>query len=148
MRPLADLRPYLNAGRLFVGGDFAAAVAAQFGHVQLLNPVASGKTAILIACVSDNNAALNWGFCRYDTALVTNSAQVANAKLGGAAPSCQVRTATDAGALGTRLTSRLPTLNTDCLMGGICLLAAGQGVLVRSQNVNLAVYGQFWWIER
>lgn len=139
----------IRAGRAAIGGAYQAAVAAQLSHIQLLNPVGSGKQILMrYLIVSALNAqALN--IRRYDTALTTDSGSQANLLLGGAVPLGQVRTQTNAAALGTSLGSFYLPASTPVPLAPdwIAELSPGQGILFAGTVVNLDLAVTYFWRE-
>lgn len=131
----------------FWGGSSVAAVASQYGHVQLFNPAASGVLVIVKAVRASVGAAVTGqiSLSLYDTALSTNVGTVANMYSGEAASAAQVRTATDASELGSAVDfgerASEDNLWIDCSPG--LVIPANKGVLVVSSTVNISVFGYF-----
>src|SRR6267142_1192683 len=91
---------YIQAGKAFVLGARLAATAANIGHVQLFNPVASGKTVlarrVIVSCSAVDGLDLNV----YNTALTTDAGAGINMLSGGAAGVAHVRTQFNGAELG------------------------------------------------
>lgn len=139
----------LRAGRCFGLGDRVPPIAAQLGHIQLLNPAASGVNAIVYMVSVQVSVVADVVFRRYDTALTTLSGNGTNLLLGGAAGLCEVRRQTNAVALGAPVIAfTRPAANLVVFPNTwIVELGPGEGVLLNCQTVNQDMIGSFWWNE-
>mgnify|MGYP001590096182 CR=1 FL=1 len=139
----------LRNGRAYQGYATQAAVAAQYPHVQLFNPAASGKTIIVRLAKVFSTALQNIHQRLYDTALATNQANVQNLLSGGAAAVGQTRSATDVAILGTAFGNfgAVADESRDLFGEWVCVLAAAQGFLVNGATVNTQLSATFQWVE-
>lgn len=138
------------AARTFHGGEIRAAVAAEYQHVQLHNPVGSGKVVYLTG-LRLNMAATRYSFRRYDTALGTLGTNAVNKTLGGAAPAAQIRTSSGGALLGTRIHELRPMDNETAHFNWRSdpfVIGAGEGVLIGPEGVTTAIHVAYDWLER
>lgn len=138
-----------RASRAFMGYVNQGAVAAENSHVQIHNPAASGKTVIVRSVRVSATVATYVRLAIYNTALTTSVATKANKDSGGAAPVANIRSATNAGELGTAIGShRIAAVTpTEMIAAGPILLGAGEGLVVLDVNVNDTLTGTFEWTE-
>lgn len=88
-------------GQAFVGSGFIAGAAAAYGHVQLWNPVGSGKNIIVEAISLSAAAALGVSVRSHTSAIGALQTAGVNKMVGGAAGVGEVRTVTAAAMAGT-----------------------------------------------
>lgn len=81
----------VNDGLAFTGGDSENAVVGQYSSVQLWNPSGSGKTLYVDSIGIESNSRVTAFLGHFGSALPTNGTYVSNKKIGGSAPSAQVR---------------------------------------------------------
>jgi hypothetical protein len=140
----------VRAGRGFVMGGVQAAVAAQQSHVQLLNPAGSARTLIVRGIVASSGGADVLRIARHDAALATLLGAGVNLLRGGTAGLGEVRTAANAGLLGTT------EFRVNILAGTpfipvpewYCELDPGEGMLVGLETVAIALFTNYLWNER
>lgn len=139
----------IRNGRAFGGGSSTGVVVAEIGHIQLLNPVGSTKTAEVFVAWGRPGALATMQLNFYDTALTTDVGTGTNLKSGGAASSAHIRKQTNPTALGTLLDRRNVPANTDNQLGPTwcASLAAGQGLVVIDTNTGEGAAGYFYWVE-
>lgn len=137
--------------RSFMGGFVTAGSVGVYGHVQLLNPAASGKVVYLrslMAYASVVSAAV--ALYLYATPLVTNTTTLFNKTLGGAAPIAQLRAAELAALTGTKIMELglLPVPPTRFLSPGDdpIIIPANTGLMVVGESA-MKVGGYFEWVE-
>lgn len=139
----------VRQGKGFHGGAQQAAVAAEYGHVQLINPAGSSKRVVVVGALWSvaGNGVLR--FREYDTALTTDTGQARNLLRGGGAATAQVRTASNAAELGTLAWAIRTTTGAIGITpsGWYLELGAGQGVLFNHDTVNIALQAMFTWLE-
>lgn len=156
-RLLGVVRPFeeneSRNSRSFWGACLQAAVAAQLGHIQLLNPVASGKTVIVDRVLFENGGASNLlDLSDYATGLTTNTGSVWAKNQAGGAPVAQLRKQTNAAELGTiKLLFRTPAaLGYSEVLGPTdapLVIAAGAAITLIQNNVNVECAAIFHWRE-
>jgi hypothetical protein len=139
----------IRAGNAFALGDVVAPVAAQNSHIQLFNPVASGKQLIVRAVILGSGTTTTLYLRRYDTALATLVGAGANLLIGGAAGVGAVRKTTNAGLLGTQILAFTVLANQPVypVPDWFAELSPGQGILVADGSVNTTVPSCFYWRE-
>lgn len=139
----------IRRGRAFIGTTTAAAVAGEYAHCQLLNPVGSGVNAVVYAIEFGNaNGGLS-RLARYDTALATDDGAVINLLAGGAAGQCHVRSGSNAALLGTKwrdfhLVAAAARMVAE---SWFCELGPGEGITLAYQSTNNAPVATFLLIE-
>ncbi len=140
----------LQAGQCF--GRFAnlAAGAGVVNQVQLFNPVASGKTALVRTFVGSaaNNAFINVAL--WDTALGTDVGAGFNLLDGGPAAACHIRTAQPAAITGSVFMEFLVIAATSFqpVVEWVAQLAGGQGIVVETRDQNLQLSCAYLWMEQ
>jgi len=142
--PGAYVQP-VTQGIAFVCGAEQAAVAAQVGQIQLLNPSGSSADLILQALTPSIASTGNLTLRRYDTPLATPSSPL-NMFLGGAAPVGQFYRQTNAVSLGIQLALirfSTPTI----ILPFVFVIPPGAGLLVEAVTVNVAIQATFSWLE-
>jgi hypothetical protein len=139
----------LRAGRAFGGSAQSTAVAANFSHVQLFNPVGSLITIIARLATVSLAATQNVGIGIYNTALTTLSGNGLNLLSGGAAAVGEVRTQVNGAALGTFIYLLDLAANDpkDFAAEWLLELGAGEGMIITGGVVNISVRGSFLWME-
>lgn len=134
----------------FINGGPVGASAGNFSFIQLLNPAASGiivyVDAITLCRITTAGRVL---LTQYDVALTNQFTGPRNKRLSGANSIARVRWDIGAGLLGTQFGDmsfpadvpfRWPLDNP-------WKLAAGQGLLVEPQVVNMGIIAMFEWRE-
>lgn len=146
--------PSLNdtlAGKTFGGLIQSAFSAGQLAHVQLFNPAASGKTLFVVKVVVFVTTGFNFRIGGLATALTTASGASGNLKLGGSGPVAQLRRQSNAGSLGSAFWAAPVLANThldfDFSLTPIAI-AENNGLLLRSDTVDVNFDANFIWIER
>jgi len=140
---------YIQAGQAFVLGARMAAGAGVINHVQLFNPVGSGKTVlarrVIVSCSVVDGLDLNI----HNAALATDAGAGINMLSGGAAGVAHIRTQQNAAELGTVVSPVSNPALTPFVHGGDWLfqLAPGQGALVCHFTVNENLNGTWFWAE-
>ena len=140
----------VQAGTAFGMFGSQNAVAAQFSHVQLFNPVASGKTALVRAIIVATGAAGAAGFNIDNTARAVDGGAGINLINGGAAGVCHVRTEANAGVQGTQFGSVLTLASVSVVLPieWFMQLAPGQGLTMYATAVNVQLVASFFWVEQ
>jgi hypothetical protein len=138
-----------RSGKAFYGGDAATAAASNYGHVQLINPAASGKVVVVrraAGLIGVNGAVY---LSRWSTAVGSNSTNPANKVEGGAAPSAQVRTYLNTSITGAvhMVFNLLANQPFEFLRFGPVILDQGVGIIIAGGAVNAVVGGNFEWEE-
>ncbi len=139
----------IRQARGFVGHGQQAAVAAQNSHVQLLNPVGSGRTVIVHGLIGVQDLA-GYVYVRlHDPALATLLGNGVNLAVGGAASVAELRATTNVGILGTPLRAfgMGATLAYAVVTDWFVLLAPGKGVLMAAGTLNNGLGASYEWIE-
>lgn len=141
-------------GFAFAGAVQQAAVAAEYPHVQALNPAGSGKVFFVDTLIVSASVAGTIAVRRYDTALTTApvAGQSVNKNIGGAAGVLQLRSQSSAVILPASVSSLLDvqvTANTitSVDMSAPIRLSAGQGLVVVTGAVNISLYANVAWRE-
>lgn len=140
------------AGQAFIGQWGANAVAAQYAHMQLLNPSGSGKRVVITQYKGISNALCSFQLIRYDTALTTLNGNAPSKDIAAAASTAQLRSATNAAQLGTGSvmdSSYFPAagMAPSFVFREPIILRANQGIVLRSDTVNTLVSGVFEFYE-
>jgi len=139
----------VQAGQAFSGIANQAAVAAQFPHCQLFNPVGSGKTALVRAVLFQFTTASFFNVALDNVQRATDVAAGVNLLNGGAAGVCHTRAESNAVAQGTPF-AQFATLANVTVLPPIewwMQLAPGQGLDCVGTQVNTQLFGTFMWIE-
>lgn len=148
------LRDDLNSlvGNEFIGGTRLAPVAANFPHVQLFNPAASGIILIVKRIIASHTVTatiINLLF--YNTPFAAVSGTVRNKLSGGVAPTAEMRTENLAARVGSMTWQvRLPIETfTEILLPSEppIVLNAGEGIHVYPDAVNLDLNVSYSWKE-
>lgn len=139
----------LRAGRAFLRGATQTAVAAQFSHVQIRNPAASGVILLVRQIYASSAAAMAVALADRDAVLGGGANLGFNLLKGAAAGLGEVRTEANAAQLGTahasfdlpagQLTPLIPEWGYE--------LGAGEGVLVFGGTVNVQLSVTYFWVE-
>jgi|CXWL01.1.fsa_nt_gi hypothetical protein len=117
------------AGQIFERGDIRTAGAGTRQHFQIKNPVASGKTVVVLASSLVGGADIRY-VTQYNTDLTTLVGTLYNVQSGGAASVAQFRTQANATILGNVLSCwRANVLSTPPLMPRVDVLDPGEGVV-------------------
>ncbi len=140
---------YVKAGQAFNLGVLQAAVAAALGQIQLLNPVASGKTVLVRSLILEADVNSPVDIAEYDTALVTDAGAGRNLLRGGAAAVAHVRQQTSAALVGTVAynSSILASSPFRPVDNWFYILAPGNGLVAQGEAANIAVRAYFQWAE-
>lgn len=135
----------LRAGRTFDGYTSQAAIAGQYAHVQLKNPAASGKQAIVAQILVTCAVVVDVLITRYDVDCTTDAGALVNYLLGAAAGACHVRTESNVGVLGTQIDSRRVQANTPTVLYPSWgpELSPGTGLALLPGTVNTQLIGMF-----
>lgn len=143
--------------RAFFRGDLQLAVAAQYPHVQLFNPAASGKVVLvdqIDAWVS--LPALSCRIGAFNTALATLIGTGFNLNQGAAAAVGVLRRESNVAQLGTLwgyfdistgVTGGYHMHKPGRPLSRPILLDAGEGLVVVGDAVNMQLLAGFWWRE-
>jgi hypothetical protein len=139
----------IRAGRAFAKGRLQAAVASENSHVQLKNPAASGKTAIVRSVLVSTPTAMLVSFQTYDTDLTTDVGAGRNLLSDGANGVAHIRSQTNIGVLGTKVGELHFPANHPLSIAPEWLweMGDGEGILVVGGTVNVALSALFMWIE-
>jgi len=139
----------IRSGRAFAGSATLAALAANFSHIQLLNPAGSVITIVTRLLTLDLVVVGSAGVGTHNTALTTLAGAGANLLSGGAASVGEIRSQTDVAQLGTYLSTYDLLASSPIHFGGewILELGAGEGIITSPGAVNVANRTSFLWIE-
>jgi hypothetical protein len=137
-------------GRAFCRDVAQAAVAGEYSHCQILNPIGNSKTLLVYRLLPAKSVTGSITFRRYDTALTTSATAGVNLKVGGATATAEIRQQTAVGALGTGICSPylLANTSTPVFPDWLCELSAGKGVLFNNNTANELLAAVFFWVER
>ncbi len=121
-----------------IGGESVAPVAAQYAHVQLLNPVGSGVTLLVDRITVSSDADVDTSLGYYNTQLANLTGSWYAKKLVTAGQFGQIRWESNAATLGTILFPYRSgfSQNRDIVLDDPLLLAEGIGLIVRNEDVN------------
>lgn len=133
------------AGQAFVGWINQASVAGQQGHIQIFNPVGSTVFVYVDSYVGGVNSPASVDLAFYNTALATDGGAVVNKNSGGAAGQSHIRSTTNAGLLGTKISELDLSSNSNNIFTFFppYRLSAGQGLLLHNPNNASAIGGSF-----
>lgn len=139
-----------KAGQAFWASKNVFAVAGQYSHCQLWNPVGSNKRAVVTELAFDASVANTLVSISSSTAPIAVIGNVAASKLlgSGAVAACELRMENNAAMLGTGmvgLTAEVPTRIQK--FSEPIVLMPGSGVMVVGAVVNVAVRGNFQFFE-
>jgi hypothetical protein len=139
----------VRAGRAFALGVGQAAVAGEKGFVQLVNPAASGINVLVRSVIATLGVAGHLHIRHHTAGVDTDNGAGVNMLIGGAAGVAHLFVGTDVGLLGTalfniRLAADTPIYPTP---DWFAELGAGESLLVQCADNNVAVWGNFAWIE-
>jgi hypothetical protein len=139
----------IRAGRAFNRGVVVVAGAAQIAEVQLLNPVASGKQAMIYSAMFSSNVNDQPQLRRYDTALATLVGNGVNLLAGGAASVCEIRTAIPAATDGSQLLILQTLASSPQALSPVWIaeLSPGQGYLITGSTAVDGICAVWWWNE-
>lgn len=139
----------MRAGRAFARGINLGAVAATIQEIQLFNPVGSGKTIDVYRLIVATNVADGIQIRVFNTALTTLQGTGINLQSGGSAGVGEVRNNNPGAADGTFVGSLYSAAGVpwDRIAVWGVELDAGEGIIVCSQNVNIAVAAEYYWNE-
>lgn len=137
-------------GVCFAGNVARAAVAAEYPHVQLFNPAASGKTLYIDGLVMSKGTSGAIYVGRYDTALITLSGNGVNQEFGGAASVAELRSASLAAiTIGDQIQSLYcgASVPYELVVIAPFIVPPGFGMLLTVSVVNQDLYASFRWRE-
>ncbi len=139
----------VRAGRALLRGGTQAAAVGFFAHVQLLNPVGSGKQMLVRQAQVGPGSNFTMSLNRYDTALATLVGAGVNLLVGGAAGQGQVRTENNAAQLGTNIGAYNAGGNANVYPAPDWYyeLSPGQGMLFVMDLVNARMTVTYYWLE-
>lgn len=139
----------VQAGTAFSQNASQNAVAAQFSHIQLFNPAASGKTVLLRAVLASTGAAAAVGFSMDNVQRTTDAGAGVNLLDGAAASVAHLRQETNAALQGTQFGSVLTAAGVPLIIPieWFAQLAPGQGLSTFATVVNVQLVTWFMWIE-
>jgi len=155
--PLTADDPGQGSGEAAAGSVTATLVPAQFGHVQLFNPVDSGKIITPTRVTISAGAAIAGDLCRvviFDTPLATLVGAIGSAFVDRRAvgrPVAELRFESAVATFGTNfvLNRRITANETqEFPLSGDWTLEEGNGILVSLSRVGIQVTGSFQWGER
>ena len=140
---------YVRGGKAFGGGFSLAASAGNVGMIQLMNPAASGKQALVRILNGSVGANATFFISLWNTALATDDGAGNNLLNGGAAGVCHVRHATVAANVGTTILVEGLQAQLPANISGdwVCELSPGQGVLGQCGSLNVQIQASFMWAE-
>jgi hypothetical protein len=142
---------HVAGNEAFIGVRQQAAVAANYGHIQLKNEAASGKIVYVdkVTCTGASGGAAYAELCHHDASLTDIAAGV-NKNLGGAAATAHLRQTDNAAQQGTMIARKYLTGTSDAVFefNPPLRLGEGEAVLTRLNVVNLAHTTTFEWRER
>lgn len=137
-----------QAGTIFERVALVAAVAATYGHVQVWNPVASGKTVVVSqAHIVEDTGSRVFELMQYNTALTTLVGTFFNVANGGSNSTAELRSQTNGAALGTNMLRKFSTPGIGTIMDDrFDVLSPGEGLLIRPtvQNIGLNIAYRIW----
>lgn len=140
----------IRNGRAFGGSTHRGAILANHSHVQLWNPVGSGKTAIVRAFNGSHDTAGRIVVASASIALnaLSGNAPV-NLLFGGVASLLELRTEVNVAALGNQIFNEFVAAN-DALRSThdyFCLLGQGTGLTLLELSTNIALSAWWQWVE-
>ena len=152
-RDLGFVRPFwlneIRAGRAFTFVGRIGPTAANFSHVQLVNPAASGITVVVYAIKTGDNVNAEIEVRTHNAELTNDIGAGVNLLSGGAAAAAHIRTEDNVALQGT-LIERFPLLAGtphEIVSGWHMELGAGEGLLIVPDGSNQRCFGNFRWIE-
>src|SRR5712691_2483728 len=139
----------LRAGKCFAKGIVNPGAAAAFTYIQLLNPAGSTVQILCRAAIVSVQVADIPLLRRFDTALAGLVGQGTNLLFGGAAGQGAVRQETNAADQGTTLFQEDLQANLPFTAAPewVCELSPGQGLIFRSNALNIQMASAFYWME-
>ncbi len=137
--------PTTIADQAFLLPTECNALAANYSHVQCLNPTGSGKVVFVDGIEYQLSTSDYVLLCSRGTALTTSYSTPKNKNIGGAAGSAEGRTQTNGSGLGTSILSRAGVAyqNQSMRFKAPLRLEAGEGVLLRPAAVNVLMWAYF-----
>ena len=146
---MSPLIPYWQATKAFVRGYRLAGVAAENAHLQVYNPLTSGKVINIYGMLIGIAGSVEIIGTTYDTALTTLVGAGTCQYLGKPAGLGQLRQLSNASILGTETFSF--SANTNSPPGGFIplsiLLDPGKGFVMVNRTQNSELVGTFFWLE-
>jgi hypothetical protein len=135
----------LRAGRTFAGNWGQAGVAGQYAHLQIKNPAASGRQAIVAQIRIWRPTAGGIYLRRQDADLAGVAVALDNLLIGGAGSVSRMRIESNVAILGTGLTTIYVAANTPTVLWASWgpELSPGGGVLAVCADVNTTITGEF-----
>jgi len=141
--------------RVFCGAFLRAAVASQYGKIQLLNPVGSNRVVYVMYVNPIPQTLMSIRIGRYDTALGTNLTTVSNTALDGAAPVATLNSdASVTQELAASYFAVTRSIANGAWSGLMPLthipfrLTPGMGIMLEGDTVNIAFQGSIYWAEK
>ncbi|MFH1931045.1 MAG: hypothetical protein ABIN18_05590 [Pseudomonadota bacterium] len=137
-------------GQAFTGGTMVLGVAAQQTHIQLWNPVASGKIGILEQIHVWVQVATSLLFRTYNIALAAEGTYVEiNKYIGGAAPGLMVKMISSGPAIGNTFTRIFIPANVfhTISFSKPFIIPEGQSLVVACQTLDVDLEATFEWNE-
>ena len=139
-----------NVTRSFTAGEPRGPQAANFTHLQLLNPSSSERKIIITRWRTSVGAASVVQLRSFATPLTTLLTSVTNNIIGGPSPSAEFRFQNNASALGTALITEVPKameLDVELVDEDPFILTPGNGLLVTTSPNNIQVGVLINWRE-
>ena len=140
----------LRKGNAFGGTTYTSGIGGSYTFIQVKNPAASGRQALLryVNLAVSAGASVSVGF--YDTDLGTDIGAVANLLTGGAAGVCHIRTTTQAGMIGTYFWNYTLPGNTNLALerDWIVEISPGKGLIFGVQTLAIGLYASVALLEQ
>jgi hypothetical protein len=133
----------------FTAGNGVSASVGNMSVMQLWNPNASGKTALVRLVEASVNPAAPVDFLYGTAAIANNLGTGLNLYGGGSSSVCQLRWETPAAAPGTTMTRLYLAAGTPMVLmpDWFALIPANRGLNISTQIANIALYATFIWWE-
>jgi hypothetical protein len=133
----------VSDNQAFFGNHICGAVAAQFSFCQLFNPVGSGKLVYADGFIVTAQPAIATLFIKAHTAQLTtlSALQPVSRRIGGAAPSAQLRHQNNAGGIGADGLQIQVSANLDreFIFPWPIRIGEGLGIHIQHGVVNVAI---------
>jgi len=135
--------------RAFMGSRSVGALASNYSHCQLYNPVSATKVGLVDAIIVSTDADGAILLSTYNDALSTTNLTGANLYLGQTPSTVLMGTEQNTSTIGTQFAFFLLTANTPFIipLARPFLLAPSKGVLLRPGAVNQSIKVAFFWRE-
>jgi hypothetical protein len=137
-----------KSGEAFMGCASVAAVGAQYAQAQLRNPAGSGKILYLDRIDCQTGTAVEFSIHKVTADIGAASTNVANLDHGGAAPSGEINSRTDASLFGSPLGIRSATDVTTFTFNPPWRIGESEDVGVSARVVNVGANFTFYWREK